>query len=186
MLYRLAIAGIALVCALCPVAELAAQSQRPLSAEASLGFRTGHGGSYDGYGGAALDVAVVYRLRDAPAGTWRGGVAAGLQSAAGSRHLDCRLLPNGGCAPDLPPLVWLAALGGVQRGTVRLLAGPTYHESLSVRVPGGGIGLQGRLDLAVPPQSATTAVLSLRHSLLPRFRGETVGITSLGVGVRVR
>lgn len=165
-----------------------AQSQFPVSAEASAGFRVGHGGTYNNRGGAALDLMLAYRIADTPVGTWVAGAALGVQTPPLAVDADCLLLRDGGCAPDFPGLVSVAALAGVQRGaartaSMRLLVGPTYHQPWAGR---GGIGLQGRVDVSTPPWHHTAVVASLEHSLLPRFRGEPVGVTSFGLGLRVQ
>jgi hypothetical protein len=165
-----------------------AQEHFPVSAEATVGFRVGHGGSYDSRSGAALDLALAYRLRDTSVGTLVTGVALGIQTPPLATDLDCLMLQNGGCAPNFPGLVSVAALAGVQRGSARtasarLLVEPTYHQPWEGR---GGLGLQGRVDVSTPPWQHTAVVASLRHSLLPRFRGEAVEITSFGLGLRIQ
>ena len=188
MLYRLGCCCLALMSSLLLVHEAAAQFHFPVSAEATVGFRVGHGGSYDSRSGAALDLALAYRLRDTSVGTLVAGAALGIQTPALATDLDYLVLPDGGCAPNFPGLVSVAALAGVQRGSARtasarLLVGPTYHQPWE---GSGGIGLQGRVDVATPPWQRTAVVASLGHSLLPSFRGEAVGITSFGVGLRVQ
>ncbi len=188
MPYHVAFCCLAFASSLCLAREAAAQSHFPVSAEASLGFRVGHGGTYHHRGGAALDLALTYRLRDTPVGTLIGGAALGIQTPPLARDLSCLLLPDGGCAPDFPSLFSVAALAGLQRGSAhtasaRLLLGPTYHRALE---DGGAVGLQGRIDVSTPPWRHTAVVTSLRHSLLPSFRGEAVGITSFGVGLRIQ
>lgn len=188
MPYRLAFCCLALVSILLPTRETAAQSHLPVSAEATVGIRLGHGGSYDNRGGAALDLAITYRIRELAAGTLVAGAALGIETAALATDLDCLMLPDGGCAPDFPGLFSVAAIAGVQRGSARtasarLLLGPTYHQPWEGR---GGVGLHGRVDVSTPPWRHTAVVGSLRHTLLPDFRGEAVGITSLGLGLRIQ
>jgi hypothetical protein len=64
-----------------------------------------------------------------------------------------------------------------------VLAGPAYFRGED---PGGALGLQGRLDVSTPPVLHTALVVSLRGAVLPGFRGETLGTTSLGVGLRIQ
>jgi hypothetical protein len=186
MLPRLTICGLAVVSLLCLPRGAAGQATSHLSVEASAGFRVSRGGTYHNRGGMALDVVVAYRLRDAPSALIT-GVAVGAQTPPLVRELSCLLLPDGGCAPDFPALFSVAALLGVQRGSSRttagrLFVGPTYHQAMG---GGGSMGLQGRVDVSSPPWMQTAAVASLRHTLLPSFRGEEVGITSFGVGLRM-
>lgn len=188
MLHRFAFCCLALVGSFCLAGEAAAQTHFPVSTEGSVGFRVAHGGSYHHRGGAALDLALTYRLQDTPAGTLIAGAALGVQTPPLARDLSCLLLPDGDCAPDFPGLVSVAALAGVQRGSARtasarVLVGPTYHQPLA---HGGAVGLQGRVDVSTPPWRHTAVVASLRHSVLPSFRGEAVGISSFGVGLRIQ
>ena len=172
--------------------EIAAQQHFPVSTEASFGVRVGHGGTYVNYGGAALDVVLGYRLRDTSAGTLITGFNLGAQSPVTS-GLDCLLnLSTGECAPEFPAFLSGGALLGVQRGSARtasarVMAGPTYYLPLgSNHDAGGALGLQGRADVSTPPWNHTAVVASLRHSVLPRFQGEAVGITSFGLGLRIQ
>ena len=170
--------------------ETAAQQHLPVSTEASFGFRMGHGGAYASRSGAALDIVLGYRLRDTPAGTLIGGLNLRVQAPM---TLDiCRVLPGGECAPEFPAFFSGGALMGVQRGSARtasarVLAGPTYYLPLgSDHDAGGALGLQGRVDVSTPPWNHTAVVASLRHSVVPRFQGEAVGITSFGLGLRIQ
>jgi hypothetical protein len=43
----------------------------------------------------------------------------------------------------------------------------------------------GRVDLATLPWHRIAVVASLRRSVLSSFRGESIGITSLGVSLRI-
>jgi hypothetical protein len=187
MLHPLPLVCIAIVCGLPVVGEAAAQSRAPASVEASLGFRSGHGGSYVNRGGGALDLVLAYPLRGASAGALIGGLNVGAQSQLVGLAV-CLILPDGGCAPDFPTFYSIGALAGVQRGSARafsarVLAGPVYfhaHEG------GRALGMQSRVDMATPSWQRAAVVVSLRCSALPSFRGEAVGISSFGVGLRIR
>ena len=180
---------LAAVCGALLTGEAAAQEHFPVSTEASFGFRVGHGGTYATRSGAAIDVVLGYRLRDTPAGTLIGGLNLGVQAPM---TLDiCRVLPSGECAPEFPFFFSGGALLGVQRGSARtasarLLAGPTYYLAHSSSGGVGALGLQGRVDIATPSVLHTAVVASLRHSVLPSLRGEAVGITSFGLGLRIQ
>jgi hypothetical protein len=165
----------------------AAQSRLPDSVEGSIGMRAGHGGTYVNRGGVAVDGVLAYYLRPTSFGTLLGGVAVGAQSVAPARTLECLLLPDGGCAPNFPAFFSGSALVGVHYGSTRtasarLWAGPTYHQALE---GGAALGLLGRLDVATPPWQQMAVVASVRRAVLPSFRGEAVGITSFGVGLRI-
>jgi hypothetical protein len=168
-----------------------AQQHFPVSTEASFGFRVGYGGTYATRSGAAIDVVLGYQLRDTPAGTLIGAFNLGVQSPVTSSGPGI-VLPNGEEAPDFPIFFSGGALLGVQRGSARtasarILAGPTYYLPLgSLHDAGGALGLQGRVEVSTPPWMHTAVVASLRHSVLPSFRGDALGITSFGLGLRIQ
>ena len=171
--------------------QAGAQQHFPVFTEASFGFRVGHGGTYSARNGAAIDVVLGHRLRDTPAGTLVGGFNLGVQRQV--YEVDCFLIDSDGeCPPSFPAFLSGGALLGVQRGSARtasarILAGPTYYLPLgSQHDAGGALGLQGRVDVSTPPWNHTAVVASLRHSMLPRFQGEAVGITSFGLGLRIQ
>ncbi len=176
-----------LACAALPDVDAAAQQQPALSTEATFGFRVGRGGTYVNRGGAALDVLVGARLRDTPAGALVGGFTVGAQTPVTS-SLECLIVGTSGeCAPDFPTLLSTGALLGVQRGrtqgpSVRILGGPMFYHAF-----GGdsALGVQARVDVATPPVLGTALTASLRTAALPAFRGEALGITEFGIGLRI-
>ena len=187
MIYRTLVLYLACACGIMLAARASAQQHFPISTEASVGFRVGHGGAYTTRSGAALDVVLGYRLRDMFAGTLIGAVNLGVQSVVTTSNL-CLLLPDGECAPVFPGFYSAGALLGVQRGSprsasARIMAGPTYYQSLE---QGGALGLQGRFDVATPPFLRTAVVASLRGAVLPSFDGNALGITSFGLGLRIQ
>ncbi|MDQ3557485.1 MAG: hypothetical protein M3409_12035 [Gemmatimonadota bacterium] len=188
MTHRLFVVCLAFASSSVLTSQAAAQYHFPVSTEASFGFRVGHGGTYVNRGGAAIDVVLGYRLRDTFAGTLIGGLTLGVQSPVTS-SLECLIIgPGGECAPEFPALISGGALLGMQRGSARtasarILAGPMYYQNLE---GGGTLGLQGRVDASTPPWMHTAVVASLRHSVLPSFRGEALGITSFGLGLRIQ
>lgn len=169
--------------------DAAAQQHFPVSTEASLGFRVGHGGSYVNHGGAALDVVLGYRLRGTSAGPLILGLNLGAQAPVTGGDACLLIDSPGKCAPDFPVFFSGGALVGVQRGSSartassRILAGPTYYHTMD---RGGALALQARADVSTPPWMHTAIVASLRHSVLPSFRGEALGITSFGIGLRIQ
>jgi hypothetical protein len=62
------------------------------------------------------------------------------------------------------------------------MAGPAYFRDEQLK---GALGVQGRVDVATAPVLHTSLVLSLRGGLIPSFRGEALGTTSVGVGLRI-
>jgi hypothetical protein len=70
-----------------------------------------------------------------------------------------------------------------------LLAGPGYihldgDDSAGQR--GSAAGAQGRVDLAAPPLGPVALVASLRATVVPRFRGQTLATWAAGLGLRLR
>ena len=173
--------------------EAAAQQHFPVSTEATFGFRVGHGGTYsETRSGAAIDVVLGYRLRDTPAGTLITGFNLGVQSVVTESGPGTLVLPGEKEPSAFPTFFSGGVLAGIQRGSARtasarVLAGPTYYLPLgSSHDAGGALGLQGRVDVSTPPWKHTAVVASLRHSVLPSFQGEAVGITSFGLGLRIQ
>ncbi len=163
-----------------------AQEHFPVSTEASFGPTMTHGGMYSTGPGAAVDVVLGYRLRDTSVGTLIGALNAGVQFPVSPS--GCPLDPGGDCSPEFPAVISGGPLLGMQRGSARtasarILAGPTYYHALE---EGRALGLQGRVDVSTPPVLHTAVVASLRHSVLPSFQGEALGITSFGLGLRIQ
>lgn len=178
MLYRLPFLWLVIAFSLPQTRELAAQTPSPLSAEASVGIRVGHGGTYTDRGGAALDLVFGYRLGDISAGTLLVGAFVELQSPV-TMELEA----------EFPTFFSGGALLGVQRGSaetasVRIMGGPVYYHAQEDGAR--ALGVQGRLDAATPSWMHAAVVASLRQSVLPSFRGEAVGITSVGLGLRIQ
>jgi hypothetical protein len=164
-----------------------AQQPFPVSVDASVGVRSASGGSYVNRGGAAADLMVGVNLGRAGAGTLVGAVTAGAQSSMGG-DLMCVMGGDGGCVDNFPVLLSVGALVGVSRSsssgaTTRVLAGPAYFRG---EYEDGALGLQGRLDVSTPPILHTALVLSLNGAVLPRFRSEMLGTTSIGLGLRIQ
>jgi hypothetical protein len=181
---RLCMLCVAAAAVLAPAA--AAQQSLPVSLDASLGLRIGSGGTYVERTSVAADLLLGVNLGRSGAGTLVGAVTAGVQGAM-ARDLSCQLGPGGECVPAFPVLLSAGAMVGVSRPsawgfTTRALAGPAYFRG---EEQSGALGLQGRLDVATPAILHTSLVVSFRGTLLPDFRGETLGTTSLGLGLRV-
>lgn len=183
---RVALVFAALACTLSPAREAAAQSLFPLTVEATAGVAVASGGTYVDRAGMAIDALVAYPLRRTPAGTLVAGVTLGVQGFVSTAD-RCGLVHGGECTPELPLFYSGSALLGVQRGSrrtasARYMAGPVYYRADD---GGGALGVRGLVDVATPSWHRTALVASLRHSLLPGFRREVVGITSFGLGIRI-
>jgi hypothetical protein len=181
--------GFAFTCGILLPGSAAAQYHFPVSTEASFGFRVGHGGTYQTRTGASIDAVLGYRLRDTRAGTLILGLNLGVQSPITVSGPGSLVLPGEKETSVFPAFISGGALLGVQRGSTartasaRVLAGPTYYRDIDGP---GALGLQGRVDVSTPPWMHTAVVASLRHSVLPSFQGESLGITSLGLGLRIQ
>ncbi|MDP9352652.1 MAG: hypothetical protein M3P51_14085 [Chloroflexota bacterium] len=167
--------------------EAAGQYPQGISAQASLGFSFGGGGTFHNREGIALDAVLGFPLQHTPLGTLTGGLSAGAHGPITS-DLVCLIGPNNECAPDFPLFLSLGALLGVQRGsatgsTARLLGGPAYFLA---QEGGAALGMQGRLEVAAPPFLHVAPVVSLRGALLPSFQGSVLRSVSLGVGLRAQ
>jgi hypothetical protein len=184
MIKRLCMLCLGAAAALAPAA--AAQQSLPVSVDATLGLRMGSGGTYVERTSVAADLLLGVNLGRSGAGTLVGAVTAGVQGAM-ARDLSCQVGPGGECVPEFPVLLSAGAMVGVSRPapwgfTTRALAGPAYFRG---EEESGALGLQGRLDVATPAILHTSLVVSLRSTVLPDFRGETLGTTSLGLGLRI-
>ena len=178
---------LAFACTLAAAHGAAAQARSPVSVQVSAGVVHGSGGFYVDRGGAALEAVGAVRLRQTPAGMLVAGVTLGAQSPMVVEDV-CLLDPAGSCAPSFPAFLSGGALVGLQGGgartpSVRAMAGPVYFHAPD---DGGALGVQGMVDVATPRLGRTALVLSLRHSVLPSFHDDRVGITSVGFGLRIQ
>jgi hypothetical protein len=174
-------------CAFAPVRG-AAQLPTAVSVDVSAGAFVGSGGTYVDRAGPALEALVAYRFRYSSSGSLVAAVTLGVQAPMATED-RCGLLPNGDCMPGFPQLVSGGVLLGVQRGTIRtvsarFMAGPAYYRAEND--DDGALGLQGLAEVATPSWHHTALFASLRHSVLPSFRHDVVGITSFGLGVRIQ
>lgn len=163
-----------------------AQSVSALGVDVTIGGGRAASGTYDARGGPALDAILSGRLRPASRGAIVAALSGGVQGPFGGAD-DCLINPAGGCMPDAPFFSSIGALLGWESGqpraaSLRVLLGPGYYSSGE----GQSGGLQGRLDLGTPALGPLALVLSARGAVLPAFKGETLGLWSLGIGFRVR
>jgi hypothetical protein len=139
--------------------------------------------------GPALEGLVAYRFRHSSSGSLVAAVTLGVQAPMTTED-RCGLIPDGGdCIPEFPLLVSGGVLLGVQRGTLRtvsarFMAGPAYYRAEND--DDGALGLQGLAEVATPSWHHTALFASLRHSVLPSYRHDLVGITSFGLGIRIQ
>jgi hypothetical protein len=162
-----------------------AQPVSPVSLEASLGAgHLGGGAEFTSRGGFAVDALLGLRVAANRGRALVAGLNAGMQGPLGSNDM-CTFTPRGGCMPDQPIFYTVGALAGWESraGTVRALAGPA-----AMHADGGGraLGLQARLDGATPTILHVAAVLSVRGTLMPNYRGESLRLLAFGIGLRIR
>jgi hypothetical protein len=157
-----------------------AQSRAPISATLTAGIgHLGGGAALKTRGGYALDALLAARRRSG----WLLAAGAGVQGSMGSND-RCDFAPDGACLEDAPVTTTVAALAGWEgpRATLRALAGPAFVAAQGA----GGIGLQGRVDMATPALGWVAPTLSLRATLAPRLDGEARRLFAAGIGLRVR
>ncbi|CAA9327562.1 MAG: hypothetical protein AVDCRST_MAG89-1968 [uncultured Gemmatimonadetes bacterium] len=181
-IFVLAAASIALV----PIAA-SAQPEHGVSFDAVFSLRTGEGGIYTNRNGFTLELTGMLPLRQTSAGTFVGGLTTGAQSPVWKKP-PCLIDRDGYCAPPFPGMIFIGGLWGIERGSrssgsARAVAGPFYYSMFL----GGlkGVGVQGRLDLATRARGRVALVASLRQAVFPSVRGEVLGVTSVGAGVRI-
>jgi hypothetical protein len=101
----------------------------------------------------------------------------------------CLPHPTRRCAPNFPGMQSLGLLGGweVRRGArgsaARALAGPAAFRSEEGAM---ATGLQGRRDVATPMVGRLALVGWGQAGLVPRLRGDSYRVASVGLGARLR
>jgi hypothetical protein len=164
-------------------ATLHAQQPSAARLDLTLGASGVRGGIIAFRSGALADVFAAGRLRPIPGGALVAGLgASGIMGGFGDR---CLILPNGGCAGKGNFTV-VSALLGVDRalgaGSLRLLAGPSYHDGAK----DASVGLQGRIDVASPAFAHLALGVMTRATVLPDHGGAKLVIWGFGVGVAFR
>ena len=164
-------------------APLAAQQSSGARLDLTMGGSAVRGGMIDFRTGVMADVLAAGRLRPMPGRAIVAGLgASGILGGMGDR---CLLLPTGGCAGNGNFTVVTALLGvdhAVGAGSLRLLAGPSYHSGAN----DGSVGLQGRIDVASPAFAHLALGLMTRATVLPNHRDATLVIWGFGIGVAFR
>lgn len=183
---RFFVLALAVAMASLGAAHVRAQSLSPVSIEATLGAGKGWtGGQYLGSrSGVAADILLGVRLRRAGSGALAAGLSASAQGGGTSTTM-CRLETSDTCIPAFPDFFAVAPLVGWESGAgrLRMLVGPAFVQA---RGEGSALGVQSRLDLAVPLAGRFGAVASIRPTIIPDYRGDTVGLLAFGVGLRFR
>jgi hypothetical protein len=182
----------ALAVAACAVAlptRAAAQQQAfGPSADVSVGYFAGAGGSFVDRGGPALDGIIALPVSRTRSGTLVAGVTGGISGPLMMGDLICHVGPNDTCISSYPTFVTVGAVAGVQRSigpglSARAVAGPAYFQAAE---GDDTFGLQGRLDVAKRLILRTALVASVRGSLLPSYQDATLGYATFGLGLRIQ
>ena len=176
-------ASLLLTLALGVPSTLNAQQPSGARLDLTLGASRMRGGIIDNRSGVLADAFAAGRLRSMPGGAIVAGLgASGILGGFGD---SCLILPNGGCAGKGNFTVVSALLGvdrAVGAGSLRLLAGPSYHDGAK----DASVGLQGRIDVASPAFAHLALGVMTRATVLPDHGGATLVIWGFGVAVAFR
>lgn len=158
-----------------------------VSLDATIGRSNGHsGGEYmDNQRGMSADVLLAVGFGGAGGGRMVAGLNGSLHGT-GTYAVACAPHPAGGCVRAFPQFELLGAVVGWQSGGSRLRAAV---GAASARAYGDWhewhLAWQGRLDGALPIIPHIAAVASVRGTLVPEYRGDSVRLLALGVGLRI-
>ena len=165
---------------------LEAQSAGRISLDVTVGGGSGVGGTYDERSSPFADAMIGVRrgVRDGHGMLF--GASLGVQGPMAGDDM-CNPVPNDPCPSDFPSFYSVGGLLGwegafARDATLRLLAGPAYLWASE----GRGIGATSRIDVSSPSIWHLALLLSLRGTVLPDVDGATLGLWSLGAGIRVR
>ena len=161
----------------------AAQPRHPLSLDLAVGAGSSAGGAYQQRAGVSAEARIAWQPGRLPDNGWIFGANAGAQGRLGGNEA-CPPAPAS-CA-EFPGFSYAGAMLGRQIGSgeqtaLRLLAGPAYfsaHEST--------IGLQAQASVSSPTFWRMGVIGAARGAFLPDFRGDRIGLWSLGLGLRLR
>lgn len=162
-----------------------AQPRAPISVAATfakgMGFNRGE--DLGNRNGSAADVLVALRFRPTAGGVLVAGLGGSIQGG-GSYPAICIPMSNGECTPPFPTFHALtSAVGWETNGAIaRGMIGPALvwpEEGSAV------VGIQGRLDLMPVTVGRVSGIVSLRHTLIPDYRGDMVGLLAIGAGLRL-
>ena len=177
---RLLITSVALI--LMVAQSSYAQPTRPFSMDISVGVSTAAGGHYVDRAGFAGEISLVpehsaggiVALTVGGRGSFASGDVCALEAGPGTR-----------CLPRFPATAHLGLLGGLERRvsgvTLRMLGGPAFYGGAGV----SGMGSQLQVDAAAGA-AHVALVMAARGSLIKRFNGESQGLWSMALGLRVQ
>lgn len=160
-------------------------AQQPAGArlDLTIGGSTVSGGTIDFRSGFLADALAAGGLRATGGGALVAGLgASGILGGFGDR---CLPLPNGGCAGKGNLTVVTALLGidqAVGAGSVRVLAGPSYHNGAR----DASVGPQVRIDVASSALEHLALGLMTRATFLPRHGDAALVVWGFGAGLTFR
>lgn len=169
---------------------LASQSLSRPFAVVTVGPGNTTGGEYEERDVASFDLLAGYRLKQEKLLSVFSGAFAGLTFKNGS-DLTCRIRPGlNGCVPLMPTIVFAGIMAGVatrpaSRTSLAIAAGPALVQAGSLAT-GRALGLDGRIDASVRIAGPVGLALSGRNLLMPNFRGSTLILRSVSVGLRLQ
>jgi hypothetical protein len=165
------------------VSPCAAQRLRPVSFDFNVGASVGASSApHESSGGISADALLGFQRGARAAGGLV--VAVGVSGQALGVHAACDVVPGGTCAPDFPGFGILSTLAGWEtaNGGARFLVGPAVAMSGSKLVG----ATQARLDLAKPIFSHFSLLVAGGFAYIPKYRGDSFSLGSIGVGFRLR
>ena len=104
---------------------------------------------------------------------------------AGAVTTICIMSSTGGCIPSFPEFLTIAGLIGYEKGvnsTIRISVGPGFVHANDHST----LGLEGRLDAALPVVWRLSALGSFRVVHIPDHRGDQFTLRTFGLGIRIR
>lgn len=160
------------------------QDRPRLFVESTFGLATGRtSGEYrNNRTGLAADLMIGARP-----GTSSGWVVGASISAQGGGPVDDECVPasTGGCVPSFPSFVMLGLPLGYESSSdisVRLTASPVIVRP---DFDNWTLGLQGRVDSALPIVWRISGVVSGRVALIPDYNSDSFRLYAFGFGLRL-
>jgi hypothetical protein len=99
---------------------------------------------------------------------------------------SCLLAPDGGCILEQPAFALLGALAGWESPGSRVRAMGGLGFALPQWTDQPSLGIQARVDAAIPVIQYVSLIGSVRGALVPNHHHATYGLMALGIGLRLR
>jgi|SRR5688572_16433520 len=133
----------------------------------------------------AGDLTLAIRFHRAQSG-FVAGVNASLYGT-GHTSDDCTLVPDGRClGNDQPAFAVFGALAGWESSGSWVRATGGVGGALASSTDRWSLGIQARLDTAIPVIPYVSLIGSVRGVLVPNHNHSTYGLMALGIGLRLR